>query len=295
MTHIHDSLFIWNEASVSANGDRVELCPECVCWEAYLNADHPSHAITWFTDGQSLLEPCGFESNTKVIWLLEPRALHPENYEYVEALLADSQWVDHVFTHDSLLLARGDARVHPYPHGGTRIEASAWRMYDKTQRVSIIASEKRSMPGHKARHELIALLRDNAAFHAFGPEYQPIEHKLSALAPYTSSVVIENVHDGVWFTEALLDCFLTGTMPIYYGDPRRICDQWGFDLYGITWVPIKDDVRELAGLVKLAADGVLDTTLESRALLHNFARAHEYVCTEDWLQRNYPHLFEESP
>ena len=33
------------------------------------------------------------------------------------------------------------------------------------------------------------------------------------------SIVIENCKEDYYFTEKLIDCFLTGTVPIYYGCP----------------------------------------------------------------------------
>lgn len=295
MTHLHDSLFIWHEASINANGDRADHCPESVIWEANLRQEHEEYPLTWFTDGQRLAGPCASRLNTRIVWLLEPRALHPENYEYIEHMLTQPERIDFVFTHDAALLARSDIRIQPYPHGGTRIAASNWRMYKKAQTVSIIASSKRSLPGHVARHELISAMRDDPNLHAFGPEYQPLRRKLYALRDYRYHVVIENVNDGVWFTEALLDAFLTGCVPLYYGDPRRVCDQWGFDEDGIPWLPYSASIEDLSSLVQRAIRGDFDTPTVRTAMLHNFARAHEYVCAEDWLQRNYPELFNEAP
>jgi hypothetical protein len=40
------------------------------------------------------------------------------------------------------------------------------------------------------------------------------------LRDYRFSVTIENLRDVNYFTEKLIDCFLTGTVPIYWGCPN---------------------------------------------------------------------------
>ena len=49
----------------------------------------------------------------------------------------------------------------------------------------------------------------------FGRGYDPIEFKIDGLKDYRFSVVIENCKRDYWFTEKLIDCFVTGTIPIY--------------------------------------------------------------------------------
>jgi hypothetical protein len=54
----------------------------------------------------------------------------------------------------------------------------------------------------------------------FGRGFRDLPEKWEGLAPYRYSVAIENSrHDHYW-TEKIADCFLAGTVPIYWGAPN---------------------------------------------------------------------------
>ena len=84
------------------------------------------------------------------------------------------------------------------------------QIYPKNKLVSIIASNKSHLPGHQQRMHMLEQLKDYAPL--FGRGFNEVEYKEEALADYMFSVAIENADD--WFTEKILDCFLTGTVPI---------------------------------------------------------------------------------
>jgi len=46
-----------------------------------------------------------------------------------------------------------------------------------------------------------------------------IEDKKDGLRDYCFSYTIENCSEQGYYTEKINDCFLTGTIPIYWGDP----------------------------------------------------------------------------
>ena len=74
----------------------------------------------------------------------------------------------------------------------------------------------------------------------FGRGFNEVEYKEEALADYMFSVAIENADD--WFTEKILDCFLTGTVPVYYGTPS--ITKW-FNPDGIIYLEDGFDIEEL--------------------------------------------------
>jgi hypothetical protein len=47
-----------------------------------------------------------------------------------------------------------------------------------------------------------------------------IENKADALRDYKFNVCIENLQHTNWFTEKIIDCLRTGTVPIYWGCPN---------------------------------------------------------------------------
>jgi hypothetical protein len=56
--------------------------------------------------------------------------------------------------------------------------------------------------------------------HRFGHGVKPIADKWDGLAPYRYSIAIENSQVPHYWTEKIADCFLAGTVPIYWGCPN---------------------------------------------------------------------------
>jgi hypothetical protein len=109
-------------------------------------------------------------------------------------------------------------KVFPFFGASTWIQPEGVRIHDKNKLVSIIASTKNYLKGHKLRHSLIHEYHNR--FDVFGLGYRPVEHKETALAPYMYSVVIENSQDYLFFSEKIIDAFLTGAIPIYWGGSK---------------------------------------------------------------------------
>ena len=91
----------------------------------------------------------------------------------------------------------------------------------KSKELSVVSSDHTWLPGHKLRfafvNKLIGHFKDK--IDVYGRGFNPIQDKYDALAPYKYSVAIENSVIPGYFTEKLTDCYLTLTMPIYYGCP----------------------------------------------------------------------------
>lgn len=94
----------------------------------------------------------------------------------------------------------------------------AIQVYKKTRLVSAISSIKQMVPGHTTRLQLISSIKGKVDL--FGRGIREIPTKLDGLKDYMFSVAIENGVNTNYFTEKLTDCFLTGTIPIYYGCPN---------------------------------------------------------------------------
>ena len=63
-------------------------------------------------------------------------------------------------------------------------------------------------------------LQGRLEFDLYGRGFQYIEDKWDALAAYRYSLAIENFRNPYYWSEKLVDCFLSWTMPIYYGCTR---------------------------------------------------------------------------
>jgi hypothetical protein len=255
--------------SATLAGDNSGQVPAFFEWDR----DPDPGPVTWFTD-ICLAQALDDTSPKKIAWLIEPPEISANHYQFV---LDNPGLFDHVLTWDREFIGKIDNGLLYY-FGGCWVDS--WRIYDKTADVSLIASRKNSTVGHKLRHEIAGRYRD--WLDLFGAGYQEIPSKKQALAPYRYSVVIENTRRDWWFTEKIIDSFLTGTVPIYWG-----CDLFGlFNPDGVITFNKLDDLEAIFNYI-----GPADYNLRRDAIQANFDLARRYVCVEDWLYRFYPFLF----
>src|SRR5262249_55419657 len=146
---------------------------------------------------------------TKIAWLMESKLVSGAAYEWIAT---NHGRFDQVWTHDRKLLEESPT-CRFVPVGGAWIFEGDQKMYAKTKLLSIIASEKSARPGHRLRHQIVAAHRDGIDG-LFGRGYQAIAYKLDGLKDYRFSFAIENARYDYYFTEKLIDCFVTGTIPI---------------------------------------------------------------------------------
>ena len=150
-----------------------------------------------------------------------------------------------------------------------------WRTADltKTKMLSLIASAKRDLPGHRLRHEMVDWLRaEGQDADVMGGGYVPFDRKADGLAPYRYSLVIENVRERGYFTEKLVDALLCRTVPIYWGAPD-IAEH--FDPAGLMICESRADMEAAA-----RAMSVEDYAARAAALAANQTRAAEFADTE---------------
>ena len=157
------------------------------------------------------------------------------------------------------------------PFGCCWISPEDQKIYNKTKNLSIISSNKTSTDGHRLRHEIISKYKDS--MDVYGRNYNPIEFKIDGLKDYRFQVVVENCKRDYWFTEKLIDCFRSGTIPIYWGCPS-IGDF--FDLDGIITF---DSVDELLEIIKNCDNNLYNSKLES--VNNNFNISKNYILPDD--------------
>jgi hypothetical protein len=90
----------------------------------------------------------------------------------------------------------------------------------KTDDISVICSNKAMIGGHRRRLRFVEQLLELSPMPRFGRGFHDLPDKWEGLAPFRYSVAVENSrHDHYW-TEKIADCFLAGTVPIYWGAPN---------------------------------------------------------------------------
>lgn len=227
-----------------------------------------SAKIAVFTD-RNLDEVKISTAEHKIAWLVESRDLHEEIYQRMLQPSVYNQF-DHIFTYDQRLLDI-DPKFHRYAFGGCWIEKPDRKIYHKTKNVSIIASQKKFLAGHKLRHEVITRYQ-NKIDDVLGYGYRALINKVDGLRLYRYSIVIENCREKNYFTEKLIDCFATGTIPIYWG-----CPNIG-DFFNPSGIIPFSTIEELSNI--LDSIGSDDYANRQVAIEQNFSRVPKYETIE---------------
>ena len=164
-----------------------------------------------------------------------------------------------------------------------------FQIYKKNKLVSVIASDKAFLPGHVARLTFLNGVKDKIDVFGtcqkalFGKEFRDSSTgKFDSLKEYAFSIAIENLShevDDYYFSEKIVDCFLTGTIPIYYG-----CPNIGkfFDTRGIL---IFKTQEELNNIIDSLSMDLYKSMLEFVQI--NFEAALKMNPTNDLMYDNY--------
>jgi hypothetical protein len=204
----------------------------------------------------------------KVGWLMESTSVTPWAYEHVHRVEDD---FDFILTHARDLVSHNPEKYVWSPWGNTWIRPSERIIYEKSKMISMIASSKNFTEGHKHRHDVVKNFKDDLDL--MGRGYKEIASKSEGLKDYRYSVAIENCKIDGYFTEKLIDCFLQGTIPIYWGDPR-IGDI--FDLAGMYVYDTLDDLRDILNNI---SNGDYESKKESIQTNHRLAK--QFICVDD--------------
>ena len=156
--------------------------------------------------------------NCKVsLIIFEPRAVHARYYNIIPIL----RYLYHnILVRDPKLASKYN-NVHSLSLAELYIETDILRLPDFLQRrgISLIASLKNDLEGHKLRHKLISFDKSHAhqLLTPLGRAYEQFDDMVTALAPFRYSVVIENCIEPHYFTEKISNCLACKTIPIYWG------------------------------------------------------------------------------
>ena len=146
-------------------------------------------------------------------WLLESQYITPQIVDHVKMFPEKYlETFDTIFTHNQELL-KIDSKFKWVPAQGFWI--SDPKIYEKSKMISMIASNKKMCEGHRLRLEWVERLWGQVDL--YGRGFNEISTKEEGLCDYMFSVAIENGQYETYFTEKILDCFATGTIPIYKG------------------------------------------------------------------------------
>lgn len=249
---------------------------------SYCGYDRPEH-IEWdkkeknkiavFTERYfdfDVIDKC--KSEIKICWPLESPLIHPLAYSWVK-----KNWerFDYIITFDEELIRLiPNEKIIYFSPGGSWLWRNEWSIYPKIKNVSIVASMKNWTVGHKLRQKVIALFEDKFDL-VCGFDRKPVKNKVDIFEDYRYSVVIENCKENWYWTASLLDSFLCGTVPIFWG-----CPDIGkyFDTRGMI---IFNDADDLATI--FPALNEKDYYSRMPYIQENFERAKKFAIVEDYM------------
>jgi len=227
--------------------------------------------ITIFTD-RFLCRPDiirQVNSKYKIGWYIEATAPNDNFESYIND-------VDFVMTNHNGLLKKYPNKTKFIPFGGGWILEENQKISEKSKLISIIYSNKRTFEGHILRHKIVKNI-DGVDLYGNGSP-TPIDFKEHGLSDYMFSIIVEQVKTEGYFTEKLIDSFLTGTVPIYWGCPN--IDSF-FDTNGMI---IFNTVDELKDIINNLTEDSYREKLES--VKKNFKLAKDYEVPENWIYKN---------
>lgn len=172
---------------------------------------------SFFSDFETSLgvvidSPGSIVPDRKTIYLqIEPKEL--VNYDWV---------IKNYFKYDAIFCWEQDLLKLPnailFPFGTCWINVN--KEYAKEFGVSHLCSSKNQLPGHQLRYQVFETMnhfQHKKINHMSPPR---IESKEFLFDGFMYSVIVENIIKPNWFTEKLIDCLASNTIPIYYGCPN---------------------------------------------------------------------------
>lgn len=115
----------------------------------------------------------------------------------------------------------------------------------KNKNISMITSNKSFLPGHQKRLQIMNAVKDFVD--VYGRGFKEIKNKSEGLLDYYFSVAIENDATDDYFSEKILDCFMTSTIPIYFGSD---CVYKFFNPKGIINIKEFNDLKDIKSISK---------------------------------------------
>lgn len=285
-----DDRFAHDEGTVAG------VTPQRVEWDRSLES---RVAPVFFSHERMLGEYSSIPRSRRFGLLFESQS-QAEVYRSVRSVMNEFSLV---FTHSSELLREfQNARWIPGGGiwiGGARGGGNQPEIFEKSRMVSFFSSNKMRCDAHRMRYRLALdletrdqsvdvfrqlRLRPNSSAQAIGVDNTSVHTfpipPLEYLRSYRFSVIMENFVDDAYFTEKILNCFATGTVPIYRG-AKKIADF--FDQDGIiAWESEEQLTRDI--LPSLSAKAYDSRRI---AIERNFEQSKQYRTIEDYLIEHY--------
>jgi len=251
--------------------------PEIPIWSR--TEEHPDAVIGVSRYGMEEVKK--YNNVIKGVWVIEPSIMNGENYIQV---VNEQNNFDYIFTHNKEIENKIDPKKFVYiPHGGTHLRQDDIDIFEKYKLISFIFSNKQWNAGHRLRFRVYDEFKDKLDCYGSGVDNVFMPYKIEGLKNYAFSIVMENMISEDYFTEKILDSFLTGTIPIYYGTSN--IDNY-FNSDGIIKFNTVEELNEVFNSLSIEKyQSLIDVVQE------NFERAKKYIFPEkiifDFIKEKY--------
>lgn len=111
---------------------------------------------------------------------------------------------------------------------------------NKEFQLSHVMSNKNYLPGHRLRHQTKDIIQKKRNFELFFPTSIPMEEKFKLFENAMFHIAIENTKNINYISEKIVDCFMSYTIPIYWGCPN-ISEYFNKD--GIIFFETKEELE----------------------------------------------------
>lgn len=239
-----------------------------IIWENNVKKNNISFYVDYNSIDQGIIDKN--DGKKKFLWILESPVINIDFENKIKLNLNEIlETYELIFTYSDELIKLNDKFVF-CPANGHWIDKPG--VFNKTKMLSMITSSKSNSELQKFR---VKFANDNKnKLDLFGSITTHIPKKEIGLNDYMFSVCIENCDYDTYFTEKILDCFATGTIPIYKGT-KKIVNH--FNPEGILFL---DDLN---------IDNLTSDIYYSKvdAINENFDRVRELYVLEDFIYNKY--------
>lgn len=229
-------------------------------------------------------------ANIKIAMLVESKTIIPEIYEKLYKNPDIIKSFDYFFTHDNYLLQTiPNARFIPASgvwygtkhHGGEMVDC-----YSKSKNISMVASNKSACQMHIFRNNIAHSLFLKKLVDVMGKAINGVYVSISDyLYAYRYNIVIENEISEKYFTEKILNCFASKTIPIYFG-AKEIGNY--FNPNGIVFIEEATE-KSVIKAIKCCTERYYVEHID--AIEDNYKRVKKYICIEDYIAEEYKDIF----
>ena len=138
---------------------------------------------------------------------------------------------------------------------------------NKKFQLSFVMSQKNFLPGHRLRHQNKNIISKQRNFNLVFPQSIPMDEKYKLFEDTMFHIAIENTQNINYISEKIIDCFMSYTIPIYWGCPN-IGDYFNTD--GIIFFNSAEELNHIL-------DNLTEQDYYNRleAILENYKIANE--------------------